>query len=124
MAVLSFFLDHDEPAHNVGMSVEKLCEGVDYHICAPTEGLLKDGCHEGVIHDNLHVPLMGQATDCVQVADDQRGVSRRFDVDDLGVGAQGPLDCVQIRRIHEGVFNAESRKHLLDQRACRTVYGI
>jgi len=112
---------HDD----VGVAVDVLCHRVDDNVCAVVERVLHIGRHEGVVDHDHDAVLVRHARDFADVDELQRGVRRRLDPDELGLGpdelanvdfdarAEGDLDVVCERYL--GEVAVRSSIHIRDR---------
>jgi hypothetical protein len=76
-------------------------------IGAQVQRILEVRRSKGTVYDHRHVLLgVSDFSDGGDVRDLERGIGRRLDINDLGVGTHGLLDGFRICRIDDGILYA------------------
>ena len=98
----------DDAAHLCGHTVHILCGGVGDDVGAPLEGTAVDGGGEGVVDNQGHAVLVGDACELLNVEHGAAGVGDGLAEERLCVWAEGCLNLLLgSGGRHEGALDAE-----------------
>ena len=97
----------DEAPDRVAVPAEVLRGAVHDGVDAEVEGPLVDGRCERVVADRGDARLPRDGADGRQVAQRQQGIARRLQVDEPGVGPDGPLDVRRVSSIDKRRLDAQ-----------------
>ena len=103
------------------MPTEVFSSRMHDQINAKLDRTLIDGRGESTVDHGQNAGLFSQRTDFFEVYDAAGWVSRRFDVDQLGVGADGASLVFVVAYIHESGFDAEFREPGTEEFCCSAV---
>mmetsp|Transcript_24183 Transcript_24183/g.77636 ORF Transcript_24183/g.77636 Transcript_24183/m.77636 type:complete len:379 (+) Transcript_24183:226-1362(+) len=100
---------HRDTHHHITVASDELGHRVHHDVRTQVQRALEVGRHEGVVHHNQQVVLMGRLGHCLDVSDLERRVGWRLQPHQLGLGRHCRLQRRRVTQIHEGEVNVVRR---------------